>query len=178
MPLFRILSLLMALLALAMGWLCFRLIPRHPQWAARLPRHRTGGMLLGTALLAYCAYEGGALLPGTRWPPLFWALVPMVAALSWKYLDFLFARAMGGLWIALANYLIQHAFAYYCAWRPLYALVALLWGCAGMAAIAWPWLMRDALQACQNRPAWRWTALAASLASALLLALLPFLGNR
>ncbi|MGN0866160.1 MAG: hypothetical protein ACI4SG_00580 [Oligosphaeraceae bacterium] len=177
MALYRFLSLMMGCMALVTGGFCFWGLPAHPAWARSLPRWRWPGLGLGVLLLAYSAYEASAMLPDTRWPPLFWALVPVTVALAWKYLDFLFARAMGGLWIVWANFLIQHAFAYHCGLRPLYGLVALLWGCAGMAFLAWPWWMRDALETCANTPSWRRGVLVFAILSFAIFVLLPFLGG-
>ncbi len=165
-------------MALMAGGFCFFGLPKKPAWATSLPRWRWPGLALGTLLLLYSAYEASAMLPGTRWPPLFWALVPVTVALAWKYTDFLFARALGGLWVVWANYLIQHAFAYHCGARPLYGLTAFLWGCAGMVLLAWPWWLRDALEACAKKTLWRKIALAFALLSLACFAILPFLGGK
>lgn len=179
MILYRTLSILLAFIALALGFLTSFLMPKHPEWATRLPRLRLPGAILGTAVLAICAYEGGALLPGTRWVGLFWALVPCTAIAAWFTLDFLMARALSGAIILLANYAIQHAFAYHCACRPLYAIVALFWGLLATACLAWPWWSRDILAKCgePNAKALRQGILADCIFSAVILVLLPFIGK-
>lgn len=175
MILYRLLSILLALACALPGVVGYLALPKAPALAAKLTRNRIGGTILGAILLAYCAYEGAAMLPGTRWAALFWGLVPIATFLGWRYLDFLTARAYAGALIVLANYAIQHAFAYDCACRPLYGCVALIWGCLGMAMLAWPWRLRDALEACAKNTKIRITTLAACTVSALLLAMLPFL---
>ena len=63
MTLFRAISFLMAMLVLGIGVLCGFALPKAPALATRIPRLRLPGALLGTALLAYCAYEGALMLP-------------------------------------------------------------------------------------------------------------------
>ena len=77
----------------------------------------------------------------------------------------------------LTNHLIQHAFAYYCGWRGVYSSLALVWGLAGMALIAWPWLMRDFLETLNKHPRWRPGVWAFSVICALAFAILPFCGR-
>ena len=175
MTLFRAISFLMSMLVLGIGVLCGFALPKAPALATRIPRLRLPGALLGTALLAYCAYEGALMLPGTRWGQLFWALVPVTAFLCWYFMDFLMARALGGLLVIIANFLIQNAFGAYCGCRPLYASVALAWGVAGTLLIAWPWWFRDVLTACSRHLAWRIALLLVSVFSCIVFLVLPLM---
>ncbi|MCQ2397558.1 MAG: hypothetical protein MJ106_07675 [Lentisphaeria bacterium] len=179
MVLYRALSILLALIILMFGGMVAFFMPTHPAWATKVPRLRWPGIIIGTAVLAVCAYEGAAILPGTRWAGLFWALVPCTAIAAWFTLDFLMARALSGVVILLANYAIQHAFAYHCACRPLYAVVALAWGLVATACLAWPWWFRDILVKCaeQSSKALRYAILAVCVLSAVVLAILPFVGK-
>ena len=176
MILYRILSVLLALAGLTLALLAVLGATRFPEAVKKIPRARVAGTILGVLVLIYCAYEGGQLLPGTRWVALFYALVPVVTVLSYFFLDFLMARAFGGLLIVLANYVIQHAFAYHCGCRPLYALAALTWGCLGIAFLAWPWWMRDLFDCCEKYRSTRWGFLCVASILALLLIALPMKG--
>lgn len=179
MILYRTLSILLALIVLGLGAMAAFIMPRHPEWATKLPRLRWPGFILGTIVLAVCAYEGGLILPNTRWVGLFWALVPCTAIAAWFTLDFLMARALSGAIILLANYAIQHAFAYHCACRPLYAIAALFWGLLATACLAWPWWFREILAKCAEPKSriLRHAIIADCIASAIILILLPFIGK-
>lgn len=179
MVLYRTLSVLAGFLAIACAVVAACVLPRHPRWATAIPRLKLPGMVLGALVLADCAFEAGRLLPGTRWPALFWILVPVTLFLAWKTLDFLFARAFAGAWVLLVNYLIQNAFSYYCGVRPLYAVAALAWGVCATLVLFAPWQFRDLLEGCAksakglpNR-----ILLGIGIATGLLMALLPFLGR-
>lgn len=176
MIIYRLLSILLALLCLGFAYLATRLCTAHPKLPALLARHRLGGLLLGVAVLCWCAYEGAAMLPARFATPV-WLLVPVVTAACWFFLDFLFSRALGGFLILLANHLIQHAFAYYCGARPLYCILALLWGIGGTALVAWPWLLRDALEQAPKHPGSRPPIWIFCVLSALAFAALPFCGR-
>ena len=176
MTLYRVITILLALICLAFGVLYVFVIPQKPSWNAKIPRLRVAGIILGVAALVYCAYAGCEMLPGSKWCKLFWGMVPVAAVLLGYYMDYLFARAFGGVLIILANYVIQHAFAYHCAAKPLYAIVALLWGLAGTIFLAWPWTMREFGNKCAANKNIRVTTLAASAISALILTILRFLG--
>ncbi len=176
MAIYRLMSIFMALLCLGVAAVATVLCPKHAKLPGQLARHRIGGALLGIAVLCWCAKEGASMLPERFATPV-WLLVPFAVAACWFLLDFLFARAFGGLLVLMANHLIQHAFAYYCGCRPVYCLIALVWGLTGMTLIAWPWLMRDFLEAVPRHPRWRPILWAVSLLSALSFAILPFCGR-
>lgn len=112
-----------------------------------------------------------------RFVTLVWLLVPVAVAACWFFLDFLFARALGGFLVLVANHLIQHAFAYYCGLRPIYCTIALLWGLWGMTLIAWPWLLRDFWEATPKHPRCRVAIWGFCILSALAFAILPFCGR-
>lgn len=176
MALYRTLSVFLALAGVAFAATAAFGTTRHPELAKKLPRARVAGTILGALVLAYCAYEGGQLLPGTRWGAFFYALVPIVTVLSYFFLDFLMARAFGGLLIVLANYVIQHAFAYHCGCRPLFAIAALCWGCLGIAFLAWPWWTRDFFAYCEKHSGPRLACFGIAVVLALLLIVLPVTG--
>ena len=176
MTVYRLLSIFLALLCLAVAAVATRFCPPRPKMPGQLARHRIGGLLLGLLVLCWCAKEGAAMLPARYATPV-WLLVPVTAAACWFLLDFLFARALGGFLVLAANHLIQHAFAYYCGERWLYCTIALLWGLAGMTLVTWPWLLRDALEMVAKRPKSRPPIWIFCVLSALAFAILPFCGR-
>jgi len=133
-------------------------------------------MLIAVPVLLRCAIDGAAMLPEGGWRSLCFALVPVVSILGYLLMDFIFARAFGGLLALCANYLIAKSFANDVACRPLYCTIALLLGLAGMILIAWPWWMRDFCDFRNRLPARRKPLLfIATLCLALPLLILPFI---
>ena len=176
MTIYRLLSILLGLLCLTFAVVATVLCPARPKLSGQLPRHRFGGFLLGIVVMCWCAWEGASMLPANYTTPV-WLLVPFAVVACWYFLDFLFARALGGFLALIANHLIQHAFAYYCGIRPLYCLIALAWGLWGMTLIAWPWLLRDFLLAVSKHPRSRTAIWCFCILSALAFAILPFCGR-
>ena len=176
MVIYRLCSILLALLCLGVAALGTFVCPKHAKFPGQLARHRLAGLLLGLVVLCWSAKEGAAMLPERFTTPI-WLLVPIVAAGGWFLLDFLFVRAFGGFLVLLTNYLIQHAFAYYCGFRSFYCIMALVWGLGGMALIAWPWLMRDSLELLTRQPRSRPFFWAFCILSALTFIFLPFCGR-
>ncbi len=144
MLLFRCISVIFGVMPLLLVLLATCGVRRHPAWPSVLTRSRLLGVLIGVPVLCWCAYEGALMLPAA-YKPAVWALVPIIAALCTWLMDFVPARAFGGLVALLANFLIQHAFAYNCMLRSVFCVTVLLAGIAGTICIAWPWMLRNAL---------------------------------
>ncbi len=144
--------------------------------AARLPRARLAGALVGVVCLVWAAYHGCLMLEGglASYRRVVWALVPVVALLVYYHLDYLLARALGGFLVLCATYLLHGAFAEMVLWRPLYCVVCYLMGLSGMLLIAAPWRFRDLLQALAQARRWRRPCGSLALAAGVILALLPW----
>lgn len=136
-------SILMGLAVAFLGWCTCR-----PEMAVKMPRWKVAGALLGTLVLAWCGYEGLLLLEGNlaRFRPLIVALVPASVAIAWFCLDYLWARALGGAMVLVANMLLHLAFVEDCCWRPLYSLIVFFWGAVGTVMVGWPWQLRMAYE--------------------------------
>lgn len=78
--------------------------------------------------------------------PIVWLLVPIVSILAFFFLDYLFSRSLGGFFVLMSNELIRQAFSHSTTMRPLYSLVCLLLGVAGLFLIGTPWRLRDTLE--------------------------------
>ena len=144
MLLFRSISIIFGLIPLLLVLLAIRGVRRQPITTYALTRLRLVGIALGVPVLCWCAYEGALMLPAT-YKPYVWALVPILVVLCTWLMDFNAVRAFGGLIALTANFLIQHAFAYNCMLRSVFCVTVLLAGIAGTICIAWPWMLRDAL---------------------------------
>lgn len=121
----------------------------------RVPRMRWPGAVLGALCLAWTAFQGlnmleGKLLETLRLPIL--VLVPILSVSSFFFLDFLFARAIGGVMILLGQLLIMHGFAEAVPVRPLFSFLCYAEAIAGMFFIATPWRFRNLLEKATNCP--------------------------
>ena len=152
---------------------------RHPQasLAARLPRARLLGEVLGIVCLVWSAYHAGLMLEGglAVYRKVIWALVPVIALVAYHHLDYLFGRALGGFLVLSASFLVHGAFASAVPWRPLYCVVCYLLGIWAMTLVAMPWRFRDLLAALSRPGRWQRSVGAATLAGGLVLVILPLL---
>jgi hypothetical protein len=145
--------------------------------AARLPRARVAGEVLGVVCLLWAAYHGCLMLEGglTTYRKAVWALVPVAAVLIYHHLDYLFARALGGFLVLCATYLLHGAFAEMVSWRPLYCLACYAVGLWGMFLISAPWRFRDLLGAMARGTRWQRLVGAVGTTAGLILVVLPLL---
>ncbi len=174
------------------GTLLFSLLPgvgfyllgfatlRHPAFCRALPRHRGLGVGLAMLCLAWASVHVALMLEGgmAEYRPLLWVLVPVVSTFAFFFLDFLFARALGGLLLLAATWLLHSAFSAYLPMRPVFSVFAYLVAGFGALLVAMPWLLRDLLERARNDQAWRRcaAALCALFAAVFLLFALAALG--
>ncbi len=150
MSIYRLLSILLAGFCLYFGWICaFR-----ASESRKVPRAFWAGVVVGVPCLVWSAWHGCVMLEGplSRFHPYVWGMVPLSIVLLTLYVDYLFARAAGGFFILAANELIRQAFIWNTPCRPLYALVCLVLGVAGMFLVGTPWRMRDVIDCCVRKP--------------------------
>lgn len=148
-----LLSLLPAALAVIFGVFAARL----PDLWRKLPRERNFGIALGALCLVWSAYYAVPLLEGglARFQTVIKLLVPITTILSYLYLNYIFTRALGGLMMLAATYVLHEAFVAHLPFRPLFALLCYLVAVAGMFALATPWRFRDLLRKCTEDASWR-----------------------
>lgn len=165
LPLTFFLAGLLLLLAYAFAF--------QPQMKAVLPRLRWAGIVLGIPCLIWSAWHGCIMLEGglAKFHTLVWCLVPILSILCAFYLDYLFARALGGFLLLATNELIRCAFVYDVPLRGLYSIICLLLGICGLFLLGTPWHLRDALKLAVERPPVG-RAIAAALAVAAFLLIL------
>lgn len=144
------------------------MMPRWPLLASRIPRDRTAGSVLMFAAvgwLAFAAIEMIGLDSESTLRLIILLLVPALTILFASTLDFLVARALGGLLLLACARLIDLAVWTNLPMRPLFAAVCYVVSLSGFVLVIAPWLLRDLLANCATRPGWRWgTALVALLA--------------
>ena len=130
---------------------------RQPELWRRLPRARIPGILVGVICLAWSVALVNQMFEGdmVRYRHLVRAAAPVIAVLAYFYLDYLFARSVGGLLVLVTCFLLHGAFAFAVPLRPFYSICCYLIGTTGLFFIAAPWLLRDWLERARDRQAWR-----------------------
>ena len=122
-------------------------LQKDPELWRKLPRAARLGMILGIPCLLGAAWHGSQLLEGGMegLRVYVWILVPVIGLLCWFYLDFLFTRALGGIFLLAVPQLLALAFGVDIAYRPLYSTLCYVFGIVGMLLVAMPWRFRDLL---------------------------------
>ena len=148
-----------------------------PDKMAALPRLRWAGIVLGIPCLIWSAWHGCIMLEGglAKFHTLVWCLVPILSILCALYLDYLFARSLGGFLILSTNELIRCAFIYDVPLRGVYSVLCLLLGVCGLFLLGAPWHLRDTLKLAENNTTAGRSIAAALAVAALLLILLSCL---
>lgn len=130
--------------AAAAVW-CLRLRPAGLPKYEKLPRNRFWGGLLGTAaLLWYVPYARVVVFDFMV--PLLWPLALVCAVLGYCYLDYLFSRALGGVFVLLAYFFVHGAFAWNLPGAAALSVGMWLLGCLGIAFSGKPCWMRDLIR--------------------------------
>ncbi|OPZ25769.1 MAG: hypothetical protein BWZ02_02309 [Lentisphaerae bacterium ADurb.BinA184] len=151
---------------------------RWPDLWRRLPRERAAGVVVGVVCLAWSAQLALPMLEGglAKYRYVIKALVPVTAVLAYLHLNYLFTRALGGLLVLGATWLLHAAFVANLPGRPLFSLACYGIALTGMVLIAAPWLFRDLLKrAAESRP-WRLSAAACVAAACLFFVAFSLLG--
>jgi hypothetical protein len=144
---FFILIVLMVLLLVGLNLYLIKGLHSADAWKW-LPREKNFGMALLILSLSYGAYYGRFMLEGglSTYRPMVWALLPIVAICCYFFLDFIFARALGGIFLVLSIELLGEGFIINLPFRALFSGVTMGYGVLGLFLIGMPWLFRDFLE--------------------------------
>ncbi len=122
---------------------------------ANLPRNKIMGIVLGIPCLLWCIPHTRPILPVS----LHGLLIPVIIVflvLSYKCLDYLFARSFGGFCILSAHYLLQQSFANHTSVTLILVLFLYLLGIQGLFFAGKPYLMRDVIRNIANNRRWKY----------------------
>lgn len=156
---FQLAATLAGLVCVAWTVLLLRYAKSNPELPSKLSRSRVLGELVGIPVLAWAAYHVTRMVePGSVFATIAIALVPLVALLSWGHLDYLFARAFGGLLLLGANHLLTTAFVAQVPVRPAFSICVYLIGLPGLVLVSAPWGLRDLLEKTRDSATWRGAA--------------------
>ncbi|MFA6815805.1 MAG: hypothetical protein WCS73_05870 [Lentisphaeria bacterium] len=75
-----------------------------------------------------------------------WILVPLGTIGGYFWLDYLFARSLGGIIVLTVNYLLHAAFIQQTFFRCGYSFICLIWGVIGLYLIGAPWYWRELME--------------------------------
>lgn len=153
--------------AAAVGYL----LPKHETWWKTIPRARYGGTVLGFIGIGWAVGLAGPMVQGllggkqdgflvrsfANSPLLPLLLVCLITAGCYFLMDYLLARALGGLILLAANLLLQQAFAIALAvpQRVSLAAVCYILGTYALFMLGTPYRFRNLLERMTQKPAWR-----------------------
>jgi len=145
---FTLSSLFFAVVLATTAWLFWRGTVRWPAVWCHLPRERVAGEVLGIVCLVWSAHLIAPMFEGDlqRLRHFVWALVPVIALLSYYHLDYLFTRSFGGFCLLFVSHLLHEAFVVRLTVRPGFSVLCYAIALISMFMVASPWRFRDLLQ--------------------------------
>jgi len=111
----------------------------------RIPRNKTAGTILALLCLLWCIPHAKPIV----WDWMLPWLYPLVVActmLAYFFLDYLFSRAIGGLFILLAYYFLHESFTFHTPSAPTLVILSWIMGITGLFFSAKPHLCRDLIR--------------------------------
>ena len=115
----------------------------------KLCRNRKLGVILGFPLICWCVPHTQAII--FAWAePYLWYMAVILTILSYFYLDYLFARALGGAFIIGAYCFVHWAYEFQITGGILMTVIAWLWGICGIFISGKPSFLRDFFRKCAN----------------------------
>ncbi len=112
-----------------------------PKWES-LPRDRNIAVVLVLLCLLWCVPQAKPIVWDWMLPWLY-PLVVVFTILGFMYLDYLFARAIGGFFILLTYYFVHEAFTFHTPVLALFAIMCWALGILGLFFSGKPHLCRD-----------------------------------
>lgn len=136
-------------------------VPNNLEKWEKLPRNVYIGMVIAIIDLAICVPHSMPLVPVSMksW------LIPAAVICTWliyQFLDYIFSRAVGGLLILLAHYLLFASFADSIPFKPFFSILCFAMGTLGIFFCGKPYLMRDLIRKIALKKNWKYTAVGIS----------------
>jgi len=124
----------------------------------KLPRNILFGVILAGIDFSWCIPHAKPIAPDSiaAW------LIPVAIVclwLSYQFLDYLFARALGGFLILLAHYFLYSSFYFKAPAKPFFSVLCYVMGTLGIFFCGKPHLMRDLIRKLNVNSKWRMSAL-------------------
>ena len=153
----KIFPLSMIALAFIMGFSTFIVLKSNSekmQELEKIPRNRLWGTALGIFVLLWCAMESRPLVSESFQK----YLIPLAVFGTWvgyMFLDYLFARVLGGFFILLAHYYLFESFAFKTPLKPLFPILCFIMGTFGILIAGKPYLLRDLIRKILTNKKWK-----------------------
>ncbi|MFA6566781.1 MAG: hypothetical protein WCS96_01080 [Victivallales bacterium] len=140
---------------ISFAWTC-KTCDKNISEKEKLPRNRLLGVILAGAGFFWCVFHSKPLLS----PSMHVYLIPAAALCTWiayLFLDFLFARAFGGMLILLAHYFLHESFAFKTPCKPFLSLLCFIMGTYGIFLCGKPHLLRDMIRHISKSQSWKYS---------------------
>ena len=113
----------------------------------KLCRNQKWGVLLGFPLVCWCVPHTQAII--FAWAePYLWYIAVTLTVLSYFYLDYLFARALGGAFIIGAYCIVNWSYEFQIPGAVPVTVISWLWGICGIFISGKPSFLRDYFRKC------------------------------
>jgi hypothetical protein len=127
------------------GFLATKIRAENISRAEKIPRNRLHGVILGAVCLFWCTYQARPLVSES----LHVYLIPLAILCTWlgyMFLDYLFARSIGGFMILATHLILQDAFsnrAGIFGTDALFSFLTIFMGTVGIFICGKPYWLRD-----------------------------------
>ncbi len=146
--------LIAAVIAAGIGIWCWRVNPANLALLEKLPRNRTAGTVVGFLALLWCVPHAAPIvwdwMQGWLYP-----LVFICTVLGCLFLDYLFSRALGGIFILGSIYFLHESFTFHTPAAWIMTVSCWIIGIAGLFLSAKPHLLRDFIRLIAGSRRWR-----------------------
>lgn len=142
-----------AISAVAGIW-CLRVNPANLNFWEKMPREKVSGTILAFLALLWCVPHAVPIV----WPwmlPLLYPMVFIFTVLGCLYLDYIFSRALGGIFILGAIYLLHESFTFHTPAAWILAISSWILAIAGLFISAKPYLLRDFIRLIAKNKIWK-----------------------
>ncbi|MFZ2654683.1 MAG: hypothetical protein WAX69_07170 [Victivallales bacterium] len=154
--LFALALLLSGIFFLAACVWTYRTTDKNISEREKLPRQRILGAILAGLGLFWCVFHSKPLVS----PSMHSYLIPTAIFCTWigyMLLDYLFARAFGGMLILFAHYFLHDSFAFKTPCKPYFSILCFVMGTFGIVLCGKPHLLRDMIRAMAKSGRWKYS---------------------
>ncbi len=124
----------------------------------KLPRQRILGAAIAGLGFFWCVFHARPLVPSS----MHFYLFPTAIFCTWigyMLLDYLFSRALGGMFILFAHYFLHDSFALKTPCKPYFSLLCFAMGTFGIVLCGKPHLLRDMIRAVSKSDKWKYSTI-------------------
>lgn len=143
-----------AVIAAVAGIWCWRMSPANLGFWEKLPREKVSGTILAFLALLCCVPHAVPIV-WTWMLPWLYPMVFICTVLGCLFLDYIFSRALGGILILGAIYLLHESFTFHTPAAWILAILCWIIAIAGLFLSAKPYLLRDFIRLVARHKIWQ-----------------------